>query len=179
MSKIDIINAHITDRDNLAYYKGYCKKLYNGRYLADDLFQELYECLYKISEERILRYHNLNRMRYLGTKELRTFFNRRGKKKTQRAESSPLFEVCNLCETNFNFESLEVEGFDYIKEERIQKAEQKISDMKQSKEWFDAEVLLLSVDQSLSQLSRDTGIKRLYLSQACNRAKVEIRRYIE
>lgn len=176
MTTSEIVDTHITA--NIDYYRNYCNKLYRGRYLADDLFQMFYEKAREISEDRILRFHENNMLVYLFTKEIRSIFGKRGRAKTANKDSSPLFETCNVCESSFNFESVETSEYDYALETKRQKAEEKIIEKLQSNDWAGTSILVQSQNETLTSIAEKTGIRRQYLSKACNQAKLEIRRYV-
>jgi RNA polymerase sigma factor (sigma-70 family) len=171
----ELINAHIIS--NKEFYTSYCSKLYNRRYLADDLFQEFYLNALNINEDRIRRFHETNRLKYLFIKEIKTLFNQRFRKKTVKAPSSALFETCNSCETNFRFEA--APNYDEQHEKTLDRMHEVITDKIRQEDPNTIIFLQVREEGTISALAKKAGLNRATVGKACNQAKFELRQAIK
>lgn len=84
------------------YYSAVCIEKYNGRYLWEDLFQELYLHFLKVKPEKFKPFYDQNRLHYLGGKILWYLHSKRGHRKNHAdSETSPLNETCNIESVSF------------------------------------------------------------------------------
>lgn len=97
-----IIDEHI--KVNYDYYHRVCKKYYNGRYIADDMVQELYLAFLNVKEDVILKFHSVNKLKNIGGKIALSLFNKRNQgTKNAGKSTSPLHEVPARTSVNNTF----------------------------------------------------------------------------
>lgn len=105
-----IIDEHI--KVNYDYYHRVCKKYYNGRYIADDMVQELYLAFLNVKEDVILKFHSVNKLKNIGGKIALSLFNKRNQgTKNAGKSTSPLHEVPALTNHNDTFVVVDKNNF--------------------------------------------------------------------
>lgn len=214
------VNSHITE--NITEYQKYCRDLYSGRHLWEDLFHDFYAYLATVPEDKLRTYNETpGKLRCVCFLIIKRMYLRRGRTK------STLNEVCNLYDVDFDLrrnvevdnretpqsrvESYHLEKLYDRQLEEIEHAtehsnkldllfEMVRKKLTSEKDWYNTTVLLtkhgitMKVDkntgelslvktpngpQSISKIARDARLNRDQLGQACKRAQLEIRRYVE
>ncbi len=175
----DLIDRHIVEYER--YYKSICYSYYNGRYLYEDLFQELYIGFFNCKEDVILKFSNGNRLNYLGALILRNLFSKRGyHKKHIDGQTSPLFELSNVSElVDKRIVDEDDEFTKFIDSIPTELIEQKMNELYQ-KDWFSHDVFKRVVieDENIYQLSKNTTINRKYLTENFNETKAYLRKQL-
>jgi hypothetical protein len=114
---------------------------------------------------------------YLFTKEIRTLFERRFRKKTVNRPSSPLFECCNPCETHFRFET--APDYDDRHEKLLDRMHEAITEKIRQEDANTIIFLQVREEGTISALAKKAGLNRATVGKACNQAKIELRRAIK
>jgi hypothetical protein len=94
-----IIDEHVTKYKS--YYASICFSYYGGRYLWEDLFQEMYLAFLKVKPEKFEDYHKKDKLRFLGGRIIGFLYSKRGQKKNHTDScSSVLNETCSLIDVS-------------------------------------------------------------------------------
>lgn len=180
-----IIDNHI--KLNYDYYHRVCKKYYNGRYIADDMVQELYLAFLNVKEDVILKFHSVNKLKNIGGKIALSLFNKRNQgTKNAGKTTSPLHEVPTFgsCLTDDDFSEWSAyrpESHDYcrhtVKEKQLSTMAEAMTKLMRNQEtWFEVTVFKECQNQSILSLSKETRISRSYLTRAYNNGRELIKK---
>jgi len=173
-----LIDKHITEYER--YYKSICYHYYNGRYLWEDLFQELYIGFIDCKPDTVLKFSNDGKLNYLGALILRNTFGKRGyHKKNKGSSTSNLFELSNICELVDRSLIDENSEFDeFINSIPFEKVEDIMNDL-YKEDWFKHDVFIMAQKESLNSLSKRTTINRKYLTDTYRNAQRLLRTQLE
>jgi hypothetical protein len=157
----EIIDTHIIEYEK--YYKFICRNYYNGRYLSDDLFQELYLCFLDADPNEVKKFADAKKLHYLGALIIRNTFGKRGyHKRQERSETSPLFELSNITELVDK----------RIREDQTKEVNlEKLMDDLYKRDWFSHDVFMLAQNESINSLSKRTKIDRQLLTSTYKEAR--------
>lgn len=138
--------------ENEQFYRDFCRNLYRGRYLHDDLFNDFYLKLVEMPD-KVKEYSDKDNLKNLCCATIWYLWSKRGRK------SSLLNEVCNL-ELTQDIPS-DSEG-----EYDIEQASLIINDILKNRETLVPVLITLQAqDESLRSIERKTGIGRNTLSK--------------
>ena len=84
-----IIDVHFND--NYKYYRKVCYRYYSGRFIYEDLLHELYLGFFKVKEDVILQFHNIDKLKNIGLLIIRSLFQKRNQH--ERTGDSVLLEI--------------------------------------------------------------------------------------
>jgi hypothetical protein len=170
-----VIDEHITLNER--YYKSVCYQYYNGRYLWEDLFQEFYLEFLNLKSDLVQKFHEANKLNYLGALVIRNIYSKRGQHKRYKVgETSPLFETVTIAE-NLNISLPQEDDTTIYDKVDFKLVQDRLAELKRN-DWFKHEVLMLLQNESINGLSKRTNINRKYLTDTykdtCNQLKKEI-----
>lgn len=90
-----ILDKHIVKYQR--YYSTICISYFNGRYLWEDMFQELYLQFLKVRPETFEKFHNTDRLHFLGGKIISFLYSKRGQRKNHSDSQTSVFnETCGI-----------------------------------------------------------------------------------
>lgn len=174
-----IIDKHIIEYER--YYKSICYSYYNGRYLWEDLFQELYLGFVDCKPDTVLQFNSTGRLNYLGALIIRNIFSKRGyHKKHEDGRTSPLFEVSNISELVDKRMIDDRDDFaEFINKIPDDKLNEIMNDL-YKKDWFSHDVFKrVALNENIHQLSKKTTINRKYLTDTYNQTKEYLQKQFE
>ena len=167
-----IIDKHIIEYHR--YYSCVCINYYKGRYLWEDLLQELYLEFLNCNENTIAKFNEQKKLHFLGAKIIQGLYSKRGKRKEYKVGTSNLNELSNLKEySNLKTIQDETDPFAYIDDEEVKRA----MDDLYKRDWFLHDVLVITQSESINNLSKRTKIDRGYLTKAIKEAKYYIKNH--
>lgn len=106
-------------------YKHYCRKIYNGRFLHEDLYQEFILIMLEKPKEQMILLTEKNKLRNYCFGVITMLFRIRGRKKSLLNEITSKIDIS---EFNIEFESHDYNGFDEVKYNKVTKILQKSSE---------------------------------------------------
>jgi len=172
----EIIDKHIVECER--YYRYICLSYYNGRYLHEDLFQELYIGFINCNKDTVLKFNNANKLNYLGGLIIRNIYSKRGYHKRHKDGcTSPLFEVSNIAELVDKTLIDEDNEFDrFIESIPFEKVGEVMNEL-YKEDWFSHDVFKRVVEgENIYKLSKNTTINRKYLTDTFNKTKEHLRK---
>lgn len=176
------IDEHIVKFEK--YYRGVCYTYYNGRYLYEDLLQELYIEFINTSPNIIRKFHVNNKLIYLGHILIRKIYSHRGyHKRYDKGKTSPLFESCHI-------ECLDIDKIDLTSSENIESELDELInnlppdpeyifkqlDEHEKEDYFEANIVRLSQNESLHSISKRTRISYPYIVKKYKEANENIKK---
>jgi len=171
-----IIDKHFTD--NRAYYSTICKERFKERYLWEDLLHETYLGFLKVKPNVILACQDTAYLKHIGKKVLFSILQKKGFcKKNSNGKDSPLFELANDIDFNFDiFENQQVEQLE-DREMLIDKINGIVYEGLANND-FDTEVFVMSQIESVSSISKRIGVNYYSVSKAQKKAIESIKKQL-
>lgn len=172
------------------YYSSICISYFNGRYLWEDMFQELYIHFLKVRPEQIIKFHSQNKLHFLGGKILWFLYSKRGHRKNHvDSQTSTLNESANRIEYRF-FDNMDDEenatetiGFDLIDEPTDPLSKIAPTDIDTalndlySHDPFLFDVFTILQKETINSLSKKADINRKFLTDSHKKACEFIRNH--
>jgi DNA-directed RNA polymerase specialized sigma24 family protein len=172
-----IIDKHFSD--NIEYYKTICRNWYKDRYLWEDLLQEAYLGMLKVRPEVVKYSPDTAYLKHIGKKVISSILQKRNyHKKHVDGSDSVLFETSNNAK-EFNFDIFEHnQECKKDTEELIDKINSIVYDGLLNKD-FETEVFVMAQIESISSISRRTGVNYYSVSKANKTAIERIKKQLQ
>lgn len=164
MGKIEIINKYVNENSKLIKY--WCRSLYKGSYLSDDLFQEAYLKIVSMPDDKILKYKDHMSYMYYGV-ILGLYRGRRRKSSNLNGKSISYVELFEGAKVDYQPEYMS-DVIEFI---------EKQCNMEHG--FLPMRVFVETMDLSLRELSKETNINIYALHVYKKQAKEELQRLLK
>jgi len=164
----------INEIANDLQYKKFCRKLCKGNYsgIYEDLYQEFILCILEYDKEKIIQMYQRDELKFLCLSIIFRINSHRIKPSVFNPDRNPLYELSKNTKElnripkqdsyNLNIDINTVKVLDYVSKDKSIKVE----------DWL---LLVESLDRSLIDISRESGIPYITLKVKSKRLKDKIR----